>query len=716
MPENKKIEILAPCGSPDALCAAVRQGADAVYIGLQKFSARAYADNFGGDELINSVRYCRLHGVKVHTAVNTLVSDDEIENALDAARKAYLAGVDAFIVQDWGLAALIKKVCPDAELHASTQMTVHTPEGARFLYNMGFDRVVLAREMSRDEIKQVVESVPVDTEVFVHGALCMCVSGQCYMSAMLGGRSGNRGRCAQPCRLPFYAEGGEKTLAHRTKRDNARRSAGGKDERHDLSLKDNSIINELGDLAAIGVTSAKIEGRMKRPEYVAAATAACRQAADLGKADDAALERLRAVFSRSGFTDGYYTAKRGSAMFGTRSKEDVTAATNKLLADIRNEYKDETQTNAAEIKLVLKADEPSKLTVVSRGESVTVTDNMPQQALKVALSAEKASSQLAKTGGTAFYAEKIVTEIGEGLTVPISQLNAMRRKAFDELTEKLGRPPVRDMISVEIPRPSPYRRKGELKIRAVFPDCDIPLSFKSCELLFVPLFSKTEDIGRLKNDGFNVGVKIPRVIFGREEDVKNALERVKAIGVSDVYCGNIGTAALAVRLGLNVHGGFSLNVFNTQSLAFIENMGLADTEVSIELTSRQINALGGSIKRGITGYGYLPLMITRNCPKRAAETNMPDRALCAACTGKGRITDRKGIDFTLMCDGICTELLNSEPLVLSDRLSEFGGADFITLSFTHESARDRERILELYRQRKKYGESLTRGLYFRGVE
>lgn len=688
MKANNKIEVLAPCGSFDALTAAVRSGADAVYIGLQSFSARAYADNFGGETLKEAVRYCRLHGVKVHTAVNTLVSDDEIEKALAAAQEAYSAGVDAFIVQDWGLAGLIKKACPDAELHASTQMTVHTPFAARFLYENGFDRVVLAREMSKKEIEDVVKSCPVETEVFVHGALCMCVSGQCYLSAMLGGRSGNRGRCAQPCRLPFSVKGGTG---------------------HDLSLKDNCTIGKLSELSNIGVSSAKIEGRMKRPEYVAAAVSACRTAVDTGNADKEEIDRLRSVFSRSGFTDGYYTANLGRDMFGTRSKDDVTSATDKLLSQIRTEYKDERRDRAADITLTVKRGEAAHITVSCGDVFAEAFGSEPEEALKVALTSEKAEQQLCKTGGTAFYPQNVKAEIDDGLTLPMSAINALRREAFDKLSEKLSEPPKREQVSVTLEKPVPHRRSGSLSIRASFSDCDIPDVFRECELVFVPLFSELEDIIGLKEKGFNVGVKVPRVIFGREEAVKERLSNLKDAGITDVWCGNIGTAALAVSLGMSVHGGFSLNVFNTHSLSFLQKSGLADCEVSMELTAGKINSLGGTIKRGLIGYGHLPLMIMRNCPNKNGHG-------CKACGGKSVITDRKGNNFTLMCDGGCTELLNGDVLIMSDKLDDLSGADFITLLFTYESHSERERIFGMYKNREKPSGKLTRGLYYRGVE
>ncbi len=685
---NNKIEILAPCGSRETVTAAVRSGADAVYVGLQKFSARAFADNFSEEELANALAYCRLHGVKLHAAINTLVSDSEISAALEEAVKAYLAGADAFIVQDLGLAMLIKKACPEAELHASTQMTVHTPQGARFLYNAGFDRVVLAREMSRKEIAEVVSSCPVDTEVFVHGALCMCVSGQCYMSAMLGGRSGNRGRCAQPCRLPFSVKGGTG---------------------HDLSLKDNSIIQQLDDLASLGVTSAKIEGRMKRPEYVSAAVSACRTALENGSPDAEQTERLRSVFSRSGFTDGYYLAKRGKDMFGTRSKEDVTAATNRLLSEIRTQYKDEIQSNPVSFSLVLKSGSPSELTAASGEYSVKITGAEPEKAISVPLTAQRAEKQLSKTGGTAFYVQSVKMEAEEGLTLSASEMNSLRRRAVEELTVKLSAPPQRKRISVVVPKVEKYTGSGAQTFRASFSHCYIPGEFKSCEIVYVPVSSDMGSVKRLISEGFNIGIKVPRVIFGRENEISRKLRELSEIGVSDVLCGNIGTAALAVRSGLTVHGGYSLNIFNTQSLDFIEKMGLADTELSIELTAKQISAMGGGIKRGVVGYGHLPLMIMRNCPNK-------NGAGCEKCGGRSVITDRRSNEFTLMCDGIATELLNTDPLVISDKLNDFSSVDFISLQFTYESKSECADILNAYKSGKKLDGKLTRGLYYRGVE
>ena len=688
MTMNNTIEILAPCGSLDSVTAAVRQGANAVYIGSLRFSARAYAKNFDEHDLKKAIDYCRLHGVKVHITLNTLVGNDEIPLAVETAKKAYFAGADAFIVQDWGLAAIIKESMPDIALHASTQMSVHTPRGAGVLYENGFDRVVLAREMNRDEIAEVVGSSDIETEVFVQGALCMCVSGQCYLSAMIGGRSGNRGRCAQPCRLPFKVKGGTG---------------------YDLSLKDNCILNELSELARIGVTSAKIEGRMKRPEYTAMAAAAARHSADNGSVDKAELDRLRAVFSRSGFTSGYYYGKTGKAMFGIRSKEDVISAEESVLSEIRSMYKDEVQTNKADFFLTVKKDQPSQLIAECKGCKAVVTGEIPQTARNVPLSGEKAVSQLAKTGGTAFCAENIRTDIDEGLALPLSSINSMRREALDILKNQLTAVGERRFNDYSYKKSDLKRRNGEIKYRAHFRHCDVPEIFKSCELIYVPLFSKTEDITKLVQRGFSVGAEVPRVIFGQEKAVSAKIAELADSGIRDIYCGNIGTASLAVNMGMRVHGGFGLNVFNSYSLDFLEKIGLKDTELSFELTSGMINRISGNIKTGIVGYGYLPLMITRNCPNKNGKG-------CRACNGQSTITDRKGNKFTLMCNRGCTEMLNCTPLVLSDKQDRFTGADFMSLRFTFEKNDRCEEIFKSYLNKSKPDGEYTGGLYFRGVE
>ena len=339
------MEVLAPVGAREQLIAAVRSGADAVYLGTKDFNARKNADNFDGDDLKEAIKYAHGRGVRVYVALNTVITDSELQTAVDTVKAVATAGADAVIVQDLAMYRIVKEVCPDMPLHASTQMSVHNVEGAKELEKLGFCRIVPARELSLDELRAIRENVGIELEVFVHGALCMSVSGQCYFSAMLGSRSGNRGRCAQPCRLPFKLKGGNG---------------------YALSLKDSSLCNYLKELEAMGVKSAKIEGRMKRPEYVSAAVRACREGLDNGKVSEKTAETLKSVFSRTGFTDGYYKGKRDKNLFGYRQKEDVTSATNKLLSEIRNSYKDEPKAVGLNMSLSLKCGEKAELIVTGQ--------------------------------------------------------------------------------------------------------------------------------------------------------------------------------------------------------------------------------------------------------------------------------------------------------------------------------------------------------------
>ena len=405
------IEILAPCGGEDCVLAALNTGADAVYLGVTAFSARKNAKNFTLEALDEVIRECHLSGVKVYVAMNTLIFDSEMDSAVNTAKILHEKGIDALIVQDLGFVRRLKAEVPDLVLHASTQMTITSAAGAEFARKQGFKRVVLAREMSLKEIKKVVESVDIETEVFVHGALCVCVSGQCLMSSMYGGRSGNRGLCAQPCRLDF--------------------SVGNR--RNVLSLKDLSVIEHLQKLDEIGVTSAKIEGRMKRPEYVAAAVHACREALS---GNEPNLDMLKSVFSRSGFTKAYYDGTL-TDMQGIRTKEDVDSSS-AVLKEIRRLYDKPYKRHTVRLAIKIKEGEPIKTEVSSRNISFTYTSGIiPEKAVNKSLTAGEICERMAKMGGTIFEAGEITCEIGEGLMLPASAINALRREILDELSVRL---------------------------------------------------------------------------------------------------------------------------------------------------------------------------------------------------------------------------------------------------------------------------------------
>ncbi len=687
---KNKIEILAPAGSFESLIAAVRSGADAVYLGAKDFSARASAQNFSLEELKEAISYCHIRGVKAYLTVNTLMTDSELQPAVDLISEAYLMGIDAVIVQDIGLASILREKLPNLRLHGSTQMSIHTPSGAKALYEIGFSRVVLSRELSLKEIKEITESCPIELEVFVHGALCMSVSGQCYFSAMLGSRSGNRGMCAQPCRLPFKLSGGND---------------------HALSLKDNSLVQYINELENIGVSSAKIEGRMKRPEYVSCATRACKEMRDTGFVTEETNHKLESVFSRTGFTDGYLTGKRTGEMFGYRRKEDVVSSNEKLLSSIRNTYKDETQRVGVSFEFAATHSAPPTLTVSDGTNSAVVTaDFIPEKAQNVATTEEKVLALLSKCGATPYYPENINCKLEDGLALPASKINELRRNALSELSTLRGKTERFLEGKIEITLPKRQNAPTSLQTRARFTDSNIPKEYKDCNLIFIPLSLPETDFAKLTDRGFSVGAEIPRGMFGREERIKDKLLILKEQGITHVLASNLGAVYMAKELGLTVHGGFGLNITNTASLKWAQNYSLADTELSFELTKDQINSLGAEIPRGIISYGYLPLMLTRACPGYTA------KGQCSACNKKRNLQDRMGKKFIFTCDGICTEILNSVPLLIPSQINDFCNLDFHVFRFSVENYVEKVENSPEILSKNQNLKDFTRGLYYRGVK
>ncbi len=674
------LEILAPAGGMESVYPAVRAGADAVYLGAWKLSARTSAQNFDREELKKAVEYCHARGVKVYLACNTLLHDDELEEAMNIIRYACRLPVDALIMQDPGFISLVRQAAPEMRIHASTQMSVHTPKGVALLEQMGLKRVVLSRELSRDEIQEIADSTHAELEVFVHGALCMSVSGQCYFSAMLGSRSGNRGSCAQPCRLPFATEGGSG---------------------YALSLKDNSLISHLRELEAMGIASAKIEGRMKRPEYVAVSVKACRQSLDSGRVDRELADKLQAVFSRSGFTDGYFTGKRGTEMFGIRSKENVTAATEKIFTEIRTMYKDEQPLVPVQMKLSVQKNKAVQLEVSDHdGNTIQSVGAVPEQAVKVALTEEKCRTSLTKTGGTPFFGQGFAAAIEEGLSLPMSELNALRRDALGQLEKQRT---VRNQAAFsEIALPKTHTRQPKLPkyFRARFTNANVPDAFLDSELIYVPWHLSDEAYNRLLDRGFAVAVEIPRGMFGMERQIEQRLRHIQTLGINEVLASNLGAVALAKSLDMDIHGGFGLNITNTAAVEWAEREGLLDIEVSIELTLEQIARLGGNIPIGIVSYGLLPLMLTRNNPAPQS----------------GFLRDRKGMTFPVQECGACTEILNAVPVVLSDRRQELKGIDFEVFRYSVENLVEIGENLPFFNQKEPVKGRFTRGLYYRGVE
>ena len=613
----KKIEILAPAGNLDSLLAGIHSGADAVYFGYGELNARRNAKNFDEQSLAEASRLCKERGVKMHMTVNTMVYDREYDEVLRTLEIACKYGIDALIVQDLGVAKIVREAAPEMKMHASTQLTVHNVSGAWQAKELGFSRVVLAREMSREEILQVTTQVPVETEVFVHGALCMCVSGQCYMSSVIGERSGNRGLCAQPCRLPFAS--GRKG-----------------DSGYALSLKDLSLADRVKELMALGVDSFKIEGRMKRPEYVAAAVSQFKEAVRGAQAD---MDLMAAVFSRSGFTKGYFDAKLGQEMFGTRQKEDVLAS-QKVLKKLSDMASKDVPRVGVDFAFSMKENEPAVLTASDgEGRTVQAQGELPQQALKAPTTEELVWRSLEKTGGTFYYLNSLTCDLGEGLIYPASQLNSLRREALDKLTQLRGeiheipfhkpeKQPVPKHIGVQgekLPLRAAVREIAQITERMG----------EVCELISVPLDELLKNKNNLPKEIIpKISVSLPRVVFGDDEKyLAERLTECKHLGIEHLSTGNLGGVYLGRKMGFVLHGEFGLNIANAGCLAEYERLGLSDCLLSFELSLARARAVGGTLLRGLLIYGKLPLMVTRNCPIRLSG--------CKDCKGLERLPTAK---------------------------------------------------------------------------
>ena len=675
---NSFPEILAPAGGGEQLTAALNAGADAVYFGATDFNARRNAENFTDADFLAAVRACHVRGVKVNVTLNTLILNEEFDRLLQTLRLIAESGADAVIVQDLAVAALVKKHVPTIRLHASTQMAAHNLAGVHALRDMGFSRVVLARELSLREIAAITENAGCETEVFVHGAHCMSASGLCYMSSLFGGRSGNRGLCAQPCRLNFTND----------KRD------------HALSLRDLSLLRHLDDLKRAGVASFKIEGRMKRPEYVAAAVTACRQALAGEPYDEA---RLQAVFSRSGFTDGYFTGKINGAMFGARGKEDVTAAAG-VLQELRGLYKDERKRVPLTMRLIAEAGSPLTLTVSDGERAVVKTGPAPEIAKNAPTTPEKAAAGLAKLGGTPYYCDAPEVSVGQGLLLPASVLNALRRDAVQELSELRGG--VRHAFAEPTAGllPAPGRGPDAPALRLRFARASQVFDTDRAEKLILDAREILRFPEKLRPFLPKLTAELPVLIYPGDEDRALAdLRALKDFGVTEVLCENIGAVRLTKAAGLTPLGGMHLNLVNALAVRQAEALGVTDNTISFECALGQFDACRGAGKLGLVGWGHLPLMRLRACPNR-------DLKGCGDCRGRAEVRDRRGDAFPLVCaDRRFSTLLNPVPLCVSGlRLPH---ADFVTLYFTVESRQTAEAVAAAMLRGEKPAPNVTAGLY-----
>ncbi len=655
---DKLPELLSPAGSIEALRAAIEGGADAIYIGGASFNARINAKNFTPDELREGAKLAHAYGAKLYVAVNTLIYDIEKQAFLKSAEEAYLCGADALIVADVGAARMIKERIP-IELHASTQFSGHNADAARLLADAGFSRMVCAREMSERDLRTFVENSPIESEVFVHGALCVCHSGQCLFSSVVGGRSGNRGECAQPCRLPY-------------------RTLNGKNG-YPLSLKDLSLARHIPKLIDMGIASLKIEGRMKSPEYVRDVTRIWRRLLDEGRgATDRDMTELSEIFSRGGFTDGYFTERIDRKMLGVRSEGDKEASRQ------LERFNGITRKIPIDIKAKIKAGAPMSL--MSETHGITVFGSEPMTAITAPLDEENVKRNLSKWGNTPFSVRDITVELDSGLMVPISALNALRRSLADALLSDIG-----DKRSAEyivrgavdaLPKGKPSEMRSAVFYRADSITDEAKAYF---DIIYLPLH---------EYDGQTNGVMLPAVIYDSERaNVEKLLNEAVIKGAKHVLVGNHGHLSLAKKSGLGVHGDLRLNVTNTVSAAVCEEEGFDDVILAPELTLPQMRDISG--RSVVCVYGRLPLMVTEKCIGKEISD-------CDSCqNGKAELVDRKGVHFPVMNDGAHRSLIfNSVPVYMADKLSELQSRGLVMQHyiFTTETKEEVERIINAYKK------------------
>ena len=686
-----RIEILAPVGSEEMLRAAVFSGADAVYLGFSGFNARTGAGNFDADSLQEAVRFCHARGVAVHVALNTTVYGTELPALEQAIRAVAASGADAVICQDLAVATLIGKIAPQLPRHGSTQMSVHTLQGALELKELGFTRVVLARELSLPEVEHITKHCGIETECFIHGALCMSVSGQCYMSAFLGGRSGNRGSCAGPCRLPFEANALPEGKPGRL---------------HHLSLKDNSAIDKLDKLQALGVASAKIEGRLRTPEYVAAAVSACLAGRE-GRAYDRDL--LKNAFSRSGFTSGYLDGKIDGTMFGVRSEADAEL-TKKTLPMLRELYRRERSRVPVQMKLEIE-EGGEKLTVTDAdgNKAFAYGDAEPQPARTDPT--ESLNRSLTKTGGTPFTAEKITVEMDGGpWFIPGSAVNELRREALDALLKKREAlrpwPTTEEHVAALPQRTLPPRRTLRARFEAWEQVPEQALS--GVEYLILPI-AQADRVPREWRE--KTLLELPRVMFGAlEQDTARRIAATQDAGLAGYEVSNI--AHLRLCRGLPMTGGFGLNITNNVAAQFYAEQGLSSLLILPEVKDSDIASIaptrnGKPVPTGVMIYGHMPLMLTRACPLQ----NIHD---CAHCDKTGVLTDRKAKKFPVRCGLGVRTIYNPVPIYMGDKPGALA-VDYGVAYFTLESREEAAQILDSIRTHAPFEGDFTRGLYFKGT-
>ena len=692
------LELLSPAGSMEALRAAVQNGANAVYLGCGSFNARQSAKNFTLQTLGEAVKYCHIRGVAVHLTLNTLVSDKEIPEVTELIRGAAACGVDAFIVQDLGVVQLCQQIAPHIAIHGSTQMTVHSLPGVQLCAAWGLSRVVLSRELSREEIRYITTNSPIEIEVFAHGALCMGYSGQCYLSAAIGGRSGNRGRCAQPCRQCY--------------------GYGRYQNQHPLSLKDNCLVPYLQELENMGVASLKLEGRMKRPEYVAAVTEVYRRAIDQGNVTRDMAEKLMTAFNRQGFTDGYYKGQTGSHMFGYR---DERSENPQWLKEIRQSYEGvENPLVPVTFIAMVTRDRFSLAVTDPQGHTCTQDGPVPEVARTTPLTQEELAERLAKTGGTPYRCADVHIQLEKGLSLSASAINTLRRDVLNQLTALRARH--------DVPRFGHPRKLIRFRDAEGMPELTVQVTTReqitgrllkmNPAVLYVPLhilYTEPAFTAELAHR-VHVCAVLPRIVHdGELPQMMEQLRQLRKLGVREVLVGNLGLLIPARECGMRIRGDFGLNLYNSHAMHAARELELKSACLSFEMTLPQIRDLIKAVPAEILCYGRMPLMVTENCLIRGKT----GQCTCHLATTK--LTDKTGADFPIIKDGdSCRSvLLNGKKLNWLDRRDDLArlGVWANRIYFTTENPRETDQVLACWEHPTPFDPgACTRGLYLRGLD
>ncbi|NLL06739.1 MAG: U32 family peptidase [Clostridiaceae bacterium] len=833
-----KIELLAPAGDWEAFLAAVENGANAVYLGGRLFNARQFASNFDMDRLKEAIHYAHARGVSLYLTMNTLMSDEELLGGVQFLREVYLAGIDGVIVQDLGFARVVKSLFPDLPIHASTQMTIYNLEGVRLLQEMGFERVVLARELSLEEIKNITARTNTEIEVFIHGALCISYSGQCLMSSIIGGRSGNRGKCAQPCRLPFeLVESGSGKAVSTNK------------GAYIMSPKDLCSVQILNKLLEAGVKSLKIEGRMKGPEYVATVTKTYRKYLDINLAKDASItlgkynvedkdmKELTQVFNRGGFSKGYLEGKTGSTMMSYEKPKNWGVFLGKVISYDRSSLalklllKDEVSmgdgievwngeekspgtvisrlevkgakvesAKAGEVVLIrnikgnivkdnkvyktsdkklnnlalesasgkfyrkvpvygelhINKNEPITLTVKDDvGNSMTVTGSLiAQEAINKSLTEERVLAQITKTGQTPFEFANISVFIDEMLSIPISEINKVRRSALEQLELKRATRYLRKLLDnfdekqncmMYFPG-NDHNNDKKLLISAYLYKFNDKIDYGNLAIdrLYIPFASLLNKNAREILSSFKgkeIYLYLPSITRGNYDKLmEERLSEFIDIGIDGLLVGNIGHLDRdKYPSKLNIMGDYSLNCFNSSSLKQLAQLGLSGATLSFELTLNQIRnliSIPGFTKEALV-YGRIPLMTSEYCPVGSIAGRFDSKTKCSVACEKGEyyLKDRIGTRFPVLCDRLdCrSTVYNSNVLLLEENIGKIkdAGVDIIRLNFTDETGDEIKDIVNMHRDLVAFGKraldshrklidriknsGFTKGHYFRGV-